>query len=124
MHAPLAGRLTGRRLAVGLLVALLVLAAAMVVRYALIEPRDMGLACVETVRPWWCGPRDLLVFFSLEEAWGLVALAAGLVGVAVRLPGRALAWLALAAGLVGLVLYNAGTAAAGLLLAIIGLLRR
>jgi len=124
MHAPVSGRLTRRRLAVGLGAALLVLAVAMAIRYGLIEPRDMGLACVEAVRPWWCGPRDLLVYLSLEEIWGFASLAAGLAGIVIGARGRALAWIGFTAGLVGLVLYNAGTAAAGLLLAIIGLLRR
>jgi hypothetical protein len=120
--APLAARPSPRRLAAGAAIALAVLALAMAARFLLIEPRDMGLACVEAERPWWCLPRDLLVLVSVNEVWGLAALGAGIGGLLAR--PRWIAGLAFGAGLAGLVLYNAGTAAAGLLLGIIGLLRR
>lgn len=122
MTSRVAGRLTPRRIAVGAAVALAALGLAMAIRYALIEPRDMGLACVEAAQPWWCGPRELLVLASTGNLWGLVALGAGAVGLLLR--WRWAATIAYAAGLAGLVLYNAGTAGAGLLLALIGLMRR
>jgi hypothetical protein len=120
--ALLAARLSPRRLATGAAVALAVLALAMAARFLLIEPRAMGLACVEGERPWWCLLRDLLVLVSVNEVWGLAALGAGISGLLAR--PRWISGLAFGAGLAGLVLYNAGTAAAGLLLGIIGLLRR
>lgn len=109
-------------MAAGACVAVVVLAVAMAVRFLLIEPRDMGLACVEAERPWWCSPRDLLVMISVNEVWGLTALGAGAVALVFR--SREPAWLAFGTGLAGLLLYNAGTAAAGFLLGVIALLRR
>lgn len=120
--ASLVARLSPRRLAVGAGVAAAVLALAMAVRFLVIEPREMGLACVETERPWWCASRDLLVLISIEGVWGLTALGAGAVAVVFR--SRGPAWLAFGAGLAGLLLYNAASAAAGFLLGVIALLRR
>lgn len=119
---PVAGRLTPRRIAIGLAVAVAVLALAMAIRYGVIEPRDRGLACVEAPMPWWCGPRELLVLASTSNGCGILALGAG--AAALLLRWRWAAWIAFAAGLTGLVLYDAGTAAAGLLLALVGLMRR
>lgn len=121
-RARTAVRLTPRRLLAGALLATVALGLAMAIRYAVIEPRDVGLACVETPHPWWCGPRELLVRASTSNLWGLAALGAGALGLLLRWRWAAL--IAYAAGLAGLVLYNAGLGAAGLLLALIGLLRR
>ena len=122
MTVRVASRLTPRRIATGLVVAVAVLALAMAARYGLIEPRDRGLACVEAPLPWWCGPRELLVLASTSNGWGILALGAGVAALLLR--WRWAAWIAYATGLAGLVLYDAGTAAAGLLLALVGLMRR
>ncbi len=122
MTVRVASRLTPRRIATGLAVAVAVLALAMAARYGLIEPRERGLACVEAPLPWWCGPRELLVLTSTSNGWGILALGAGVAALLLR--WRWAAWIAYATGLAGLVLYDAGTAAAGLLLALVGLMRR
>jgi hypothetical protein len=117
-----AGRLTPRHVAVAIAAGLGVLGLAMAIRYGLVEPRGMGLACVDVPPPWWCGPRGLLVLASTHSVWGLVAILAGVAGLTLR--WRWAAMLAFAAGLAGLVLYDAGTAGPGFLLGLIALLRR
>ena len=122
MTSRAAGRLAPRQIVVAIAAGLGVLALAMAIRYSLIEPRDMGLACVAVSPPWWCGPRALLVLASTHSVWGLAAIVAGAAGLALR--WRWAAMVAFGAGLAGLVLYDAGTAGPGFLLGLIALLRR
>lgn len=110
-----------RRIAGWILAAALLLAAALALRFFLIEPRGIGILCIENA-PWWCGPRELLVRASLIDFWGIAALGFGALALLLRRPAAAA--LAVGFGLVGLVLYNAGLASVGFLLGLLSLLRR
>ena len=98
--------------------AVLVLALALAVRFLVIEPRGIGIACLGEPMPWWCGPRDLLVVISRGGGWGMASLG---VGILALITG----WrpLACVLGLWGVVLYNAGAAAFGLLFGLLRLVR-
>jgi hypothetical protein len=105
-----------------ILAALAVLALAMVVRFLVIEPRGIGIACLSAPVPWWCGPRDVVVAISRRGGWGMAALLAGI--LALITGWRPLAMTAFALGLWGIVLYNAGAAAFGLIFGLLKLVRR
>lgn len=114
------------------------LAAALAVRYGLIEPEVLGLACKATQAPWWCLPREAIILAFHSGALGLVSLACG---VAAHVPWRSFggaglqrlwadldrprlhAGLALGLGVAGLVLYNASLAAVGFTLGLIRAVR-
>lgn len=101
--------------------AAVVLALALAMRFLVIEPRGIGIACLGQPIPWWCGPRDLLVNISRGGGWGIGSLALGI--LALITGWRPLAVLACALGLWGVVLYNAGAAAFGLLFGLLRLVR-
>ncbi|HEX2581101.1 MAG TPA: hypothetical protein VHL08_03920 [Dongiaceae bacterium] len=93
------------------------LAAALIIRYAVIEPSRVGLQCVTAIRPWWCLPRQALVFVHIGNGWSLLGLA-GLALAAWR--RRTLPLLAaLAFSCLGMILYNTGLSA---LVFLVGLL--
>lgn len=54
------------------------LAVAMVLRYAVIEPHAIGIACAEDQVPWWCVARQGVVWLHLGWIWGALALVGGL----------------------------------------------
>jgi hypothetical protein len=101
--------------------AVVVLALALAVRFLVIEPRGIGIACLGEPTPWWCGPRDLLVVISRGGGWGMASLGVGI--LALITGWRPLAVLACVLGLWGVVLYNAGAAAFGLLFGLLRLVR-
>ena len=101
--------------------AAVVLALALAVRFLVIEPRGIGIACLGEPMPWWCGPRDLLVVISRGGGWGVASL--GFCMLALITGWRPLAVLACGLGLWGVVLYNAGAAAFGLLFGLLRLVR-
>jgi hypothetical protein len=101
--------------------AVIVLALALAVRFLVIEPRGVGIACLGEPTPWWCGPRDLLVVISRGGGWGMASLGVGI--LALITGWRPLAVLACVLGLWGVVLYNAGAAAFGLLFGLLRLVR-
>ncbi|MFC5417443.1 hypothetical protein ACFPL7_21660 [Dongia soli] len=100
---------------------ILVLGLAAVFRYLVVEPRSMGFACSETPTPWWCGPREWVIMLHLNNVWGAVALASGILALFFRqnwaLP------VALVTGLAGMVLYDTGLSAIGFLFALLRMLR-
>ncbi len=101
--------------------ALLVVAAALAVRFVVIEG-TMAQACVAFQPPAWCAPRHSLVQFFRAEGFGYAALAAGV--LAHLFGGRPAAVVALVVGAAGLVLYNTGLASVAVLLGLLRLLRR
>jgi len=101
--------------------AAVVLALALAMRFLVIEPRGIGIACLGEPMPWWCGPRDLLVVISRGGGWGVASLGFGM--LALITGWRPLAVLACGLGLWGVVLYNAGAAAFGLLFGLLRLAR-
>jgi hypothetical protein len=114
------------------------LAAAVALRYGLIEPEALGLVCRAVQAPWWCLPRETIILAFHSDALGLVSLACG---VAAHVPWRSFggagpqrlwadldrprlhAGLALGVGAAGLVLYNASLAAVGFTLGLIRAVR-
>lgn len=55
-----------------------IFAVALLLRYALIEPHSIGLACGEATAPWWCTARQGIVWFHIAYVWGAMGLAGGL----------------------------------------------
>ena len=100
------------------LLVLATLAAAMALRYQVVEPAAIGPLCGPGTGPSWCGLRALVIAVFGLGALGLLSLGAALASH--FMAGRGLALVALVAGAAGLVLYNADAAAAGF---VIGLLR-
>lgn len=100
------------------LLVLLILAAAMALRYRLVEPSSVGLLCNAGTGPWWCALRAVVIGLFGSGLIGLASLVTAV--LAHLLDRRGLALIALATGAAGLVLYNADAAAAGF---VIGLLR-
>lgn len=101
--------------------ALLILVAAAVFRYAVVEPRSMGFACSETPTPAWCAPREWVITLHLKNVWGIVAVVFGALALFLRQN-----WavpIAMIAGLAGMVLYDTSLASAGFLFALLRLLR-
>lgn len=92
-----------------------VMAAACAVRYGLVEPADVTLACES--QPWrgWCALRSLAIAAFIDQRIGAFALGAAVLATLTR--WRWLAGLALAAGCAGLILYSAGLSAPAVLLA-------
>lgn len=87
-------------------------AGALALRYMVVEPAEMGQACLATSGPWWCSWRDALVRSFRIEAFGWSALVAA--ALAVFVPSRAWGVMAVVAGVFGLALYNAGLASVAL----------
>jgi hypothetical protein len=101
--------------------AAVLLALALAVRFLVVEPRGIGIACLGAPTPWWCGPRDIVVAISSGGGWGVASLGFGI--LALITGWRPLAVLACGLGLWGVVLYNAGAAAFGLLFGLLRLVR-
>jgi hypothetical protein len=87
-------------------------AGALALRYVVVEPAEMGQACLAALGPWWCPWRDALVRSFRAEAFGWGALVAGTLALVV--PSRAWGVMAVIAGVFGLALYNAGLASVAL----------
>lgn len=129
MTAPAAASRPGRpaprwrRAAPFALLLLLAFAAAIYLRYGLIQSTPIGLSCLDVASaPWYCAPREALVRFNMMAGWSVAALVGG--GLALLTRHRLAIALGLLAGAMGLVLYNAGPAAGGLVMALFALLRR
>lgn len=54
-----------------------VLAIALLLRYALIEPHGIGIACAAEQVPWWCVARQGIVWFHIAWVWGALGLIGG-----------------------------------------------
>ena len=99
----------------------LALAAALALRFYVVEPRDIGFACQAAVPPWWCDIRRALVLTFQWGGLGGLALALGVLGFINRARGAAIA--ALVLGVLALTLYNPETGAVGFLLGMLRTLR-
>lgn len=119
MNAGAAERPSGLLIA-GVIVALAVVAAALAVRYIVVEGQ-MAQACIALQPPSWCAARNSLVQFFRAEGFGYAALAAGI--LAHLFGGRPAALAALIVGAAGLVLYNTGLASIAMLLGLLRLVR-
>ena len=102
-----------------------VVALAMVVRFQLIEPQAIGIACSAPGAPWWCVPREALVLPFHFGVPGVIALALAVAGFFLDGPwARRLGWIAMPIAAAGLVLYNATWSAPAIVLALLTIVRR
>ena len=96
-------------------------------RYGVIQPEDMGIACGQADAPGWCTPRQWLILCQHYRVWGWVAVAAGAAGLFLTLPpalARAIIAVACVFSGLALILYNATLGAPALVLTLLALLRR
>lgn len=98
-----------------------VLAAALLARYAWIEPAHIGYLCNASNGPWWCTLRRALILSFAFNGLGYASLILGVLALIVR--WRSIALLALCFGVSGVVLYCYEFAAVGLLLGVLTLAR-
>ena len=99
-------------------------------RYGVIQPPEMGIACGALDAPGWCAPRQWLISAQHYRVWGWVGLAGGLIGLfagdrwAGPWVGRGVIAIALLFSAMALVLYNATLGAPAMVLSLLALLRR
>ena len=120
-------RWTARRAAGWILLLLLGFALAFWLRYGVIQPEAIGLACARVDAPGWCRPREWLILGQYYEVWGWVALASAAVALAVALPPsllRIVLGIALLFSALALVLYNTTLGALALVVTLLALLRK
>jgi len=91
-------------------------------RYGVIQPQEIGIACGQPDAPGFCAPRQWLITAQHYRIWGWAGLAGALGGL--FLGGRALIALGLLFAALALVLYNATLGAPALVIALLALLRR
>lgn len=107
-----------------LAVAVGVMALAVLVRFQLIEPQAIGIACSAPGAPWWCLPREALVLPFHFGVPGVIALALAVVGFFLEGPwARRLAWIVMPVAAAGLILYNATWSAPAIVLALLTIVR-
>jgi hypothetical protein len=108
-----------------LVTAAAVVVLALVVRFQLIEPQAIGIACSAAGAPWWCLPREALVLPFHFGVPGVFAFALAAAAFFVDGPwGRRLAWVAMPIAAAGLILYNATWSAPAIVLALLTVVRR
>lgn len=115
-------RWTARRAAGWTLLLLLGFALAFWLRYGVIQPTEMGIACGQADAPGWCAPRQWLISAQHYRIWGWVGLVGGLIGLFVG--GRWIIAIALVFSAMALVLYNATLGAPAMIVTLLALLRR
>jgi hypothetical protein len=101
--------------------AALALAAALHIRYQLVENSSVGIAC-ETARSFSCNVRRVAIMLFTPSVFGWVALAAAFINL--WRPTLAVLAVALAAAGLGLVLYNVQLSALAVGLMMLSLARR
>jgi hypothetical protein len=111
-----------RWIAYGALVVALVIAAAVVGKYRLVEPMAYAAACERHEGPWFgCLLRDTLVVLFVKNIAGMASVVFGVWATVTRT--RVLALAALAMGGVSIVLYRYDSAAIGVMLGLLVLAR-
>ena len=98
-----------------------VFALAATLRYAWIEPAQIGFHCLAYDAPWWCSLRSNIIHLTAIGVFGGVSLIAGIATTFLR--WRWLARFAMWCGIAGLVLYNYEFGVIGLLLGALVLTR-
>lgn len=94
-------------------------AASAALRYGLMESDALHGLCAAASDDWRCAARRYVPQLFIDQRIGWLALVAGALAIATRIP--ALAATAVLSGGAGLILYSADYAAAGLLLGLIAL---
>jgi hypothetical protein len=109
-------RPTARQINLLLIVGFVPVGYALYMRYLVVEPSVVGLACDGGLKTWLCGTRKVFMFLFNNSVFGTLALVAAAAHF-VR-PSLSLFALALSGAAFGLVLYNTGLSAlaAGLLI--------
>lgn len=97
-------RPTGRQAAILLLIAIAAVAAALYIRYRVIQSAEIGVFCDGALPTLFCKARHVVVIFFLYSVFGWVALGAAVLNL-IR-PSVPLLALGLAAAGLGIVLYN------------------
>jgi hypothetical protein len=115
-------RWTARRAAGWTLLLLLGFALAFWLRYGVIQPTEMGIACGQADAPGWCAPRQWLISAQHYRIWGWVGLVGGLIGLFAG--GRWIIAIALVFSAMAMVLYNATLGAPAMIVTLLALLRR
>jgi hypothetical protein len=106
------------RIALPWLLIVAVAALATWIRYAFIEPSQIGQICEAVSTPWWCSVRQTLIMGFITNTYGYAAIAAAVLALVWRQTFAAT--MAAALGLFALQLY---CYEAGALAMLIGLLR-
>lgn len=123
MGAQKAGRgWTWRRAAGWLALLAVAFGLAFWLRYGVIQPREIGIACGQVEPPGWCAPRQWLISAQHYRVWGWVALAGA--AFALLVGTRLATAIGLSFAAFALVLYNATLGAPALVIALLALLRR
>jgi len=112
---------TARQINVLLVAGFLSLGYALYLRYLVIEQSTVGLGCEAGLNTWLCLTRRIVIFLFNHSAFGIAALAAGIVNL-VR-PSILMSAIGLAAAGFGVVLYNGGLSALAVPLLILSLAR-
>ncbi len=98
-----------------------VFAAALWLRFRVVEPRGAELMCTLADAPGWCPLRKALVPVFTFQAFGVLSLASGLLAAVKRRPAWGIP--AVLLGSAGMVLYNVELGSVGLILGLIALTR-
>jgi hypothetical protein len=96
-------------------------------RYWVIQPEEIGIACGQVDPPDWCTLRQWLIDGQHDRVWGWVGLIAGAAGLFLTLPPallRIVIAIACVFSALALILYNATLGAPALVLTLLALLRR
>lgn len=112
---------TARETNVILTVGFLSFGYALYMRYLVIEPSGVGLACEGGLETWLCSARASVIWLFSRNVFGLLSLGAAFVHL-VR-PSLLLFCIALSGAGFGLVLYNTGLSSVALPLLILGFAR-
>lgn len=94
---------------------------ASMLRHLVIEPQAAGMACSVADAPWWCMPRQTLLFMHIDYRWGQIGLACGVISLLFY--WRPAVFVGFVFSVMGLVLYNADLAGIGLVLTCLALPR-
>jgi hypothetical protein len=125
--APVPHGWTLRRALCWVIVPLIGFALAFWLRYGVIQPEAIGLACAGADAPGWCRPREWLILGQYYEVWGWVAVASAAIALVIPLPPavlRVALGIALLFSALALVLYNTTLGALALVVTLLALLRR
>ena len=93
-------------------------------RVEVVQPEALTWACAAELRPFWCGPRQLLLEAFNTGVIGAAALVASIAALIIAHPlGQKLALAGLVLSIFAFALYNAGAAAPAAVFALLRLFR-
>jgi hypothetical protein len=95
-------------------------------RYGVIQPQQIGIACAQADAPGWCQARQWLISAQHYRIWGWVGLGCAIAGLfwgGKLAGGRLFVALGLCFAALALVLYNATLGAPAMVIGLLALLR-